>query len=82
MKKLFTIVLAAGVLAACSTGSKPEATIEGTVTGIADGTTVYLDSARVKIDSTVVEAGKFRFEMVKAYPNQNALIFEIGRAHV
>jgi len=72
MKKLFTTILAAGTLVAC--GTKPEATVEGTVNGVADSTQVYLlanDAAR--LDSTLVVGGKFRFEIAKAYPDQMAI---------
>ena len=74
MKKILVILLAAGTLAAC--GTRPEATVEGTVTGVADGTAVYIiDSKQVRTDSTVVAGGKFRFEMAKAYPDQANLLF-------
>ncbi len=68
MKRLF-VVLAAGLLAAC--GPRPEATLEATVAGIADGTQVYLlDSGQNGVDTTTVAGGKFRFDIATAYPNQ------------
>ncbi|MDR2882815.1 MAG: AhpC/TSA family protein [Alistipes sp.] len=74
MKRSF-ILLAAGLLAAC--GPRPGATLEATVTGMADGTKVYLfDSAQNGLDTTVVAGGKFRFDIPTAYPDQNALLFE------
>jgi thiol-disulfide isomerase/thioredoxin len=73
MKKL--ILIAAVALAAC--GTKPEATIEGTVTGVADGVKIYLlDISQTLLDSTVVDNGKFRFEIVNAYPDLNILQIE------
>ena len=65
MKRLVTIFCVVGVAAAC--GTRPEATLDATVTGIADGTTVWLlDNARAKVDSTTVAGGKFRFDIAKA----------------
>ncbi len=75
MKKSLVILLAAVTFASC--GTKPEATIEGTVSGIADGTKVYLlDNARARLDSATVASGKFRFEIAKAYPDMFALSFD------
>jgi thiol-disulfide isomerase/thioredoxin len=75
MKKLFVVLLAGGMFAACAT--KSAATIDGTVTGVADGTKVFLlDNTRAKLDSTVIKGGKFRFEIAKAYPDHNSLSFE------
>jgi peroxiredoxin len=69
MKKLYTLILAAGTVAAC--GTKPEATVVGTVTGVADSTLVYLvDNAGERLDSTLVKESKFRFEIAKAYPDR------------
>ncbi len=71
MKRLF-VVLVAGVVAAC--GQRPEATIEGNVAGVADGTQVYLlDSSQRRLDTAVVEGGKFRFDIATAYPDQAIL---------
>jgi peroxiredoxin len=76
MKRSFLILLGATLLAACS--PKPEATLNGTVTGVEDGTKVYLhDNAQAKLDSTTVAGGKFRFEFPKVdYPDQNVLQFD------
>jgi peroxiredoxin len=72
MKRSFAILLGATMMAACA--SKPEATIDGTVTGVEEGTKIYLlDNTRAKLDSTVVAEGKFHFNVAKAYPDQNVL---------
>jgi thiol-disulfide isomerase/thioredoxin len=76
MKKLLLIMLAAGAFASC--GTKPEATLDGTVAGVADGTKIYLLDGRAKADSTTVKGGKFRFEFADAYPDQKALQLEGG----
>jgi peroxiredoxin len=74
MKRLFTVV-AAGLIAAC--GTRPEATLEATVAGIADGAKVYLlDSNQNRLDSTAVANGKFRFDIAKAYPDQAIVSIE------
>lgn len=69
MKKSLIVIIAAGALASCGTG--PEATIEGTAAGIAEGTKVYLlDNARTRVDSTTLRDGKFSFAIARAYPDQ------------
>ena len=80
MKKSLVVLLFAGIMAAC--GTKPEATVEGTVSGVDDGTKVYLhDNAGARLDSTTVAGGKFRFEIAKAYPDQAYLLFDgVNRA--
>ncbi len=75
MKRLFTVLLAAGILAAC--GTRPEATLEATIAGVADGTRVYLlDSSQSRLDTAVVEGGKFRFDIATAYPDQALLTID------
>ncbi len=75
MKRLFVILLAGGIFASC--GARPEATLRGTVSGIADGTKVLLlDNEGETLDSTAVKGGKFRFEITKVYPDRNLLLFE------
>jgi peroxiredoxin len=78
MKKSLLILLSAALFAACV--GKPVATIEGTVTGMADGVSIYLiDPEGVKIDSTAVADGKFRFEITTVYPDRYGLQVDRGR---
>lgn len=75
MKKLFTLVLAAGMVAAC--GTKPEATLTAEVVGAADSTKVFLANADgVRLDSTTVMAGKFNFNIAKAFPDQAFVVID------
>ncbi len=75
MRRLFVILLTGCVFAAC--GTRPETTLRGTVTGIADGTKVVLyDNEGQELDSTAVKGGKFRFEIAKVYPDRNLVWFE------
>ena len=80
MKRSLTILLAAALFAAC--GVKPGATIDGVVTGVADGTAIYLlDQQGAKIDSTAVASGKFRFEIAEAYPDMYRLTIDRSGAY-
>ena len=75
MKKTLLIALSAGLFAGC--GTKNEATVEGSVTGLAENTKVYLlDNSQEKVDSTLLADGKFRFELEKAYPDRAYISFE------
>ena len=73
--KHFLPILLLVLLYGC--GSKPEAVIEGTVSGLSDGAKIYLaDSNREKLDSTTVTGGTFRFDVKKAYPDVVFLLFD------
>jgi peroxiredoxin len=68
-------MLAAAMAVACS--PKSQATLDVTVTGVADGTTVrLLDYDRVAIDSTVVAEGKFHFDILDARPDVAIIAFD------
>jgi peroxiredoxin len=72
MKKSLLIILTTALLAACGGGKK--AIIDGTVTGIADGTSIYLFTPKADtVGSTVVSGGKFSLKIAKAYPDQYVL---------
>ncbi|MCP1995857.1 redoxin domain-containing protein [Flavobacterium sp. HSC-61S13] len=66
MKKIFSLVGALALMASCNNASTDSFTISGNVTGIEDGTKVYLkkqsDMDVVSIDSTVVKNGKFEIK--------------------
>ena len=68
MKKLSYLFAAAAVFAACNNGTNGYK-ITGTVEGAADGDTVYLQKVQgrqfVKIDTAVIQNGKFSFEGVQ-----------------
>ncbi len=76
MKRSFAILLAVAVFAAC--GTRPEATLNVTVTGVDEGTVVYLMNypPTAILDSAVVEGGKFRFEFADTYPSGRILKFD------
>lgn len=75
MKKGILFLLAVGIFAGC--GTKYEATVEGTVTGLPDNTKVYLlDSSQEKVDSTTLSGGTFRFGLKEAYPDMAYLLFD------
>jgi peroxiredoxin len=79
MKKSLLILLTVALLVAC--GGDKKAIIDGTVTGIADGTNVYLiDLQKTKVDSTVVTEGKFHFEIPTGYPNHYGLLTDKSKA--
>ena len=76
MKKTLLLVLTAGILISCG-GTKNEATIEGTVANLEDGTAIYLlNNDQEKVDSTTLADGAFRFEVVKAFPDRAFLLFD------
>ena len=80
MKKTLLLLLIAGTLAGC--GAKPEATVEGSVTGAPDSTTIYLgryDGDIIKLDSTLLHNGAFRFDILKAYPERLFIFTEAPR---
>ncbi len=80
MKRSLTILLAAALFAAC--GTKPAATLVGTVTGMVDGTAIYLhDPQGTTIDSTAVKGGKFGFEIAEAYPDMYRLSIDRSGAY-
>lgn len=63
--KNFVYLFAAGTLALAACSSDPAYKISGTVEGIADGETIYLQEAKgrelIKLDSAVVANGAFTF---------------------
>lgn len=73
MKKIFSIMLVAAAMAACTSGTKY--TITGTNIGFEDGTVVYLqtlvDGRNLEVvDSTTVVSGAFKFEGEIAADNE------------
>jgi peroxiredoxin len=75
MKRLpFLLLLLTALLLSC--GTTPEAIVEGTVTGLPEGTKIYLaDGDGQNTDSATLTGGAFRFKVRKARPDMGYLIF-------
>ena len=76
--KNFVYLFAAGTMALAACSSDPAYKISGTVDGIADGETIYLQEAQgrelIKLDSAVVANGAFTFngrqDAARLYPQK------------
>lgn len=78
MKKIFALAFATAVLVSCN---KDGYTINGEVKGFEDGTVVYINkqdvNGFVKVDSTEIKGGTFKFEGTK--PELDIYFIELGK---